>query len=86
MGILVDLTKSRPPHPSEDILEEYVFGRLPEVLTARAEEHLLICPACQDALEQTDRFISAMKVAAQYPALAATTVDAGLSSLGGFNA
>ena len=34
-GNSVDLTKSFPPHPSEDILEEYVFGRLPEALTAQ---------------------------------------------------
>jgi anti-sigma factor RsiW len=67
MGISVDPTKNFPSHPSEEILEEYVFHRLPEPLTAQIEEHLLICPDCQDAVAETDRFVSALKAAA--PAL-----------------
>ncbi len=67
MGIPVDSTKNFPSHPSEEILEEYVFHRLPEALAAQVEEHLLICPDCQDAVAETDRFVSALKAAA--PAL-----------------
>jgi hypothetical protein len=70
-GNSVDLTKSFPPHPSEDILEEYVLDRLPEALTAQVEEHLLICHPCQDAVEQTDTFVSAMKTADRHPIPAA---------------
>ena len=70
-GNSVDLTKSFPPHPSEDILEEYVLDRLPEALTAQVEEHLLICHACQDAVEQADTFVSAMKIAERHPIPAA---------------
>jgi hypothetical protein len=76
-GNSVDLTKSFPPHPSEDILEEYVFGRLPEALTAQVEEHLLICHSCQDAVEQTDKFISSMKVAERHPVPVAGLLDSG---------
>ncbi len=64
MGIPVDPTKRFPAHPTEEILEEYVFHRLPEALAARVEEHLLICPDCQDAVAETDRFVSALKAAA----------------------
>jgi hypothetical protein len=64
MGILVDPTKYFPSHPSEDILEEYVFHRLPEGLTEPLEEHLLVCPRCQDVIAETDEFVTALKVGA----------------------
>ena len=60
MGILVDPTKYFPSHPSEEILEEYVFHRLPEGLTAPLEEHLLVCHRCQDAVAETDAFAAAI--------------------------
>ena len=63
MGNLVDPIKRFPPHPNEEILEEYLFHRLPEILTAQVEEHLLICRYCQDAVAETERFVSALKVA-----------------------
>jgi hypothetical protein len=68
MGILVDPTKCFPSHPSEEILEEYVFHRLPEGLTAPLEEHLLVCHRCQDAVAETDEFVAAMRVAAEQTA------------------
>ena len=64
MGIPVDLTKSFPSHPTEEILEEYVFQRLPEPLIAQVEEHLLICESCQDGVMEIDRFVPAFKAAA----------------------
>ena len=67
MGIPVDLTKSFPFHPTEEILEEYVFERLPEPLVAQVEEHLLICHSCQDAVVEIDRFVPAFKIAARPP-------------------
>jgi hypothetical protein len=67
MGILVDPVKCFPSHPSEEILEEYVFHRLPKALIARVEEHLLVCHSCQDAVEETERFVSDLKVAATDP-------------------
>jgi hypothetical protein len=65
MGIVLDPTKCFPVHPGEEFLEEYVLQRLPEDLTAQVEEHLLICPRCQDAVTETDQFVSAMRAAVQ---------------------
>src|SRR5579862_193374 len=64
MGILVDPTKHFPSHPSEEVLEEYVFRRLPETLAGPVEEHLLVCHGCQDAVAETDDFVAALKVVA----------------------
>jgi anti-sigma factor RsiW len=51
-------------HPSEDLLEEYVFNRLPEDQHAQFEEHLLVCPRCQASLASTQQYIQLMKRAA----------------------
>jgi hypothetical protein len=48
-------------HPTEDVLEEYVFSRLSEKDLAKVENHLLICPSCREALLRLDQFILAMK-------------------------
>ena len=50
-------------HLTEDVLESYALGQLSPQDCAPAEEHLLICPTCQDRLDQTDAYIQAMKVA-----------------------
>jgi hypothetical protein len=52
-------------HPSEDLLEEYAFGRLNELQAAPLEEHLLLCTSCQEVLAGVDQYIHFMKVAAQ---------------------
>lgn len=62
------MTKRFPPHPSEELLEEYVFHRLPEELVAQVEEHLLICEGCQKAIRELDAFRSTMKAATAPPA------------------
>ena len=49
-----------PAHIAEDVLELYALGRLSEAEITPVEEHLLLCPACQDALAATDEFISAL--------------------------
>jgi anti-sigma factor RsiW len=64
MGILVDPIEYSPSHLSEEILEKYVFHRLPEGLTAPLEEHLLVCHRCQDAVAEIDEFVADLKVAA----------------------
>lgn len=51
------------PHPSEEMLEEYAFNRLPESATEAVEEHLLICPDCQADLQVVDEYILLMKAA-----------------------
>lgn len=71
MGIVLGSTKCflpHPNHPNEEILEEYVLHRLPEPLVAQVEEHLLICPLCQDAITETDQFVAALRAAPVQPA------------------
>jgi len=68
MGIVLDPAKRFLFHPNEEILEEYVLHRLPEMLTASVEEHLLVCHGCQDAVADTDDFVTAMKVVANQQA------------------
>jgi hypothetical protein len=74
MGILQDLNRCFPPHPTEEILEEFAFDRLPGVLTAQVEEHLLICPGCQDTVAETDSFVGALRAAVRHPAPAMGSV------------
>jgi hypothetical protein len=50
-------------HPSEETLENYALGRLPESEVAAVETHLLTCTACQESLTEADNYVSAMKAA-----------------------
>jgi anti-sigma factor RsiW len=50
-------------HISEEVLEEYALGRLPEADAAPVEEHLLVCAFCQERLQLTDEFIAALREA-----------------------
>jgi hypothetical protein len=61
------VTKRFPPHPSEELLEEYFFHRLEEARLAEIEEHLLICEVCRNAVRDLDVFIPSMKAAAARP-------------------
>lgn len=56
-------------HISEELLEKYAFRRLTEQESAPVEEHLLICPTCQDRLNEVDDYIQVMKLAASQPPL-----------------
>ena len=58
------MTKRFPPHPSDELLEEYFFHRLVEAQVAEVEEHLLICEACRNAIRELDAFIPSMKAEA----------------------
>ena len=48
-------------HIPDDLLEEYAIGRLPGIDCAPVEEHLLICPTCQNNLTKTDEYIRIMR-------------------------
>jgi hypothetical protein len=48
-------------HATEELLEEYSFGRIYEPQLGRLEEHLLICPQCQSTLTGIDEYTSLMK-------------------------
>jgi hypothetical protein len=52
---------SVPVHPTEDLLEEYSFGRVVEPALAPLEEHLLECTLCQDRLLAVDEYTALMK-------------------------
>jgi hypothetical protein len=56
--------ESANAHLSEDVLELYSLGRLPEAELDRADDHLLICHTCQDKLQETDDYIRAVRAAA----------------------
>jgi anti-sigma factor RsiW len=51
-------------HVTEESLESYALGSLSEPLVTGMEEHLLICPACQDKLREVDAYVTAMRGAA----------------------
>ena len=48
-------------HLTEDLLEEYLFGRVGEPELARLEEHLFVCLSCQNKLEELDTCIALIK-------------------------
>ena len=51
-------------HPSDDDLERYAIGTLPDSACAALEEHLLICEVCQDRLAAEIEFVKAIRSAA----------------------
>jgi hypothetical protein len=59
--MLSNILPSLAVHPTEDLLEEYSFGRIPEPALAALEEHLLICPVCQSQLLAIDEYKALMK-------------------------
>jgi len=52
-------------HPSEDDLEEFVFGRLDGAELDRLEEHLLVCETCRKSLTETENFVASTRAAAR---------------------
>src|SRR5579872_5071098 len=56
-----DVLPSVPVHPTEDLLEEYSFGRVSEPALAPLEEHLLLCDQCQIQLAAIDEYRAVMK-------------------------
>jgi hypothetical protein len=52
-------------HPSEEILERYALGRVGAPDLEPIEEHLLVCPHCQERLSEADQYVLAMRNAAR---------------------
>jgi len=52
-------------HAQDEELERYSLGGIAEEECARLEEHLLICQACRDRLEEHDLIAGSMTVAAE---------------------
>src|ERR1019366_5636226 len=57
----LDTLPSVPVHPTEDLLEEYSFGRVLEPSLAPLEEHRLDCTLCQGRLLAVDEYTALMK-------------------------
>lgn len=51
-------------HAPEEMLEEYSRGKLPDAEAECLEEHLLVCPRCQDRLAEVDAYVGAARQAA----------------------
>jgi hypothetical protein len=51
------------PHIGDEDLERYLLNKLPEPEAAAAEEHLLVCAGCRQRLEETERYVRAMRTA-----------------------
>jgi anti-sigma factor RsiW len=63
-----------PSHQTDEQLELYALARLPEPEAAILEEHLLVCAACQERLDEVEAFALAMREAlATEPATAGRT-------------
>jgi hypothetical protein len=57
------MTSETLSHISEETMEQYCLGRLPESEIEPLEEHLLVCHPCQDLMTQTDEFLQALRAA-----------------------
>ena len=56
----------RDRHATDDELEDYSRDKLPEAEAEVLEEHLLVCPQCQDRLAAHDAFVKAARRAAAH--------------------
>jgi len=54
----------RESHASDETLESYAMGSLGGPVLAEVEEHLLVCPHCQEQLKEIDSYVGAMRSAA----------------------
>jgi anti-sigma factor RsiW len=54
----------RQSHASDETLESYAMGSLAGPALAEVEEHLLVCPHCQEQLKDVDSYVTAMRSAA----------------------
>jgi len=50
-------------HIPEELLEEFALGRVPDPDCTPVDEHLLICPACQNNLAEIDEYIRVIRAA-----------------------
>lgn len=50
-------------HQPEEQLELYALGRLPEPRVAEVEEHLLVCAACREQVDDLEAYALAMRQA-----------------------
>ena len=51
-------------HASDDDLERYAIRTLPDAELGQLEEHLLICSARRERLDETEQYVAAIRAAA----------------------
>lgn len=51
-------------HMDPEDIEGYSMGTIPEEVSARFEEHLLVCETCRDRVTESDELVRAMRKAA----------------------
>ena len=74
----VVVPQGEPVHPSEEVIEFYSMGKLKGPALQAFEEHLFICPKCQQGVTQMDFFLSMLQAAFSNPVPA----DAGTEGSG----
>ncbi len=52
-------------HPSEDVLEQHVMGKLSEAEVVPVEEHLLVCQRCCERVAWLGDFVDSIRSAAR---------------------
>lgn len=52
-------------HPDDEQVERYALGVLAAQEIPMVEQHLLICGACQDRVEEMDAYVQGMQAAAR---------------------
>jgi hypothetical protein len=55
-------------HATDDRLEQYCLGRVPAAELEELESHLLMCPACQDRLRDSEAYVRTIQQATAYVA------------------
>lgn len=63
----------------DHLLERYAMGQLSDQESEPVEEHLLLCPACQDRLLVLDDFVQVMKAALAVPTSPPATITIRIS-------
>src|SRR5579883_2256320 len=58
---------SLPIHPTEEVLEEFYFGRLQSIHVDQVEEHLLWCIECQERYSRVEQFVRDVKASPAPP-------------------
>ena len=64
---LVEISLVFPVHASEEVLEEYAFGRLSGDHLDAVDDHLFLCEACQGQLAKTEDYIRMFRIATLRP-------------------
>jgi hypothetical protein len=57
----VALSETQPSHVTEEQIEEYLFGRLPEGTRTNLEHHVSKCAACIEKLHATREFVTEIR-------------------------